>query len=201
MVIQPFGNGVRACIGRPFAWQEALLSTALLLQNFNFRLEDPSYKLIIKQTLTLRPKDFYMRATLRHGKDVVHLERSLYSGPSLEEKKASEIKGIEKPDTNGTPKKPMSIFYGSNTGTCEALAQSLATAASSRGYHARVATLDSAADAVPQKEPVIIVTASYEGEPPDNAAQFVQWLKVQEGDVLKGVQYAVFGCGHRMSSL
>ncbi|KAI9702334.1 MAG: hypothetical protein M1836_000813 [Candelina mexicana] len=193
----PFGNGVRACIGRPFAWQEALLATALLLQNFNFRLDDPSYKLVIKQTLTLKPKDFYMRATLRHGKDVVHLERSLYSGPSLEEKEASEIKDIKNPITNGQSKKPMSVFYGSNTGTCEALAQSLATAAASRGYDARVATLDSATDAVPKEEPVIIITASYEGEPPDNAAQFVQWLRNLQGDGLKGVQYAVFGCGHR----
>ncbi|KAI9715467.1 MAG: hypothetical protein M1812_005943 [Candelaria pacifica] len=181
----------------PFAWQEALLATTLLLQNFNFQLDDPSYKLVIKQTLTLKPKDFYMRATLRHGKDVVHLERSLYSGPSLEEKKASEIKDIDKRTSNGTSKKPMSVLYGSNTGTCEALAQSLATAAASRGYDARVATLDSAAGGVPKEEPIIVVTASYEGEPPDNAAQFVQWLKSLQGDNLKGIRYAVFGCGHR----
>ncbi len=27
---KPFGNGVRACIGRPFAWQEALLAVAMV---------------------------------------------------------------------------------------------------------------------------------------------------------------------------
>lgn len=29
---KPFGNGMRACIGRPFAWQQTLLVLALLLQ-------------------------------------------------------------------------------------------------------------------------------------------------------------------------
>ncbi|KAF4311014.1 putative cytochrome p450 protein [Botryosphaeria dothidea] len=42
---KPFGNGRRACIGRAFAWQEALLVIALLLQNFDFKMADPSYEL------------------------------------------------------------------------------------------------------------------------------------------------------------
>ena len=36
---KPFGNGTRGCIGRPFAWQEALLVLAMLLQNFDFAVE------------------------------------------------------------------------------------------------------------------------------------------------------------------
>jgi cytochrome P450/NADPH-cytochrome P450 reductase len=27
---KPFGNGVRGCIGRPFAWQESLLIVAMV---------------------------------------------------------------------------------------------------------------------------------------------------------------------------
>ena len=34
---KPFGNGSRACIGRAFAWQEAHIIMALLLQNFTFQ--------------------------------------------------------------------------------------------------------------------------------------------------------------------
>ena len=47
--------------------------------------------------------------------------------------------------------------------------------------------------------PVVIFTASFEGEPADNAAQFVSWLQnLSSGDnLLKGVKYAVFGCGNR----
>ena len=64
---KPFGNGMRGCIGRPFAWQEAQLVVAMLLQNFNFQTDNPSYDLSIKQTLTVKPKDFYMQATPREG--------------------------------------------------------------------------------------------------------------------------------------
>jgi cytochrome P450/NADPH-cytochrome P450 reductase len=74
---KPFGNGKRACIGRPFAWQEALLCMAMLFQNFNFTTADPSYKLKIQQTLTIKPKDFYIRASLRHDMTPTELEQAL----------------------------------------------------------------------------------------------------------------------------
>jgi cytochrome P450/NADPH-cytochrome P450 reductase len=43
----------------------------------------------------------------------------------------------------------------------------------------------------------VILTASYEGQPPDNARQFTAWLDALSADALKGVRYAVFGCGNR----
>ncbi|RDW85388.1 bifunctional cytochrome P450 reductase [Coleophoma crateriformis] len=193
---KPFGNGMRGCIGRPFAWQESTLTVALLLQNFNFRFDDPSYVLGIKQTLTIKPKDFYMHATLRDHIDPVHLERSLHvSMPKEEDQdKKQKLEGLA---TNGAPKRPMTILYGSNAGTCEALAQSLARVASGRGYKVDVDPLDVAVDRLPKDQPVIMITASYEGQPPDNAAHFVEWLESLGGGTrLEGVKYAVFGCGN-----
>jgi cytochrome P450/NADPH-cytochrome P450 reductase len=73
---KPFGNGMRACIRRPFAWQEMLLATSLLLQNFDFHLHDSAYNLKIAESLTIKPKDFYMRASLRDGMSPLDLERS-----------------------------------------------------------------------------------------------------------------------------
>ena len=35
------------------------------------------------------------------------------------------------------------------------------------------------------------MTSSYNGKPPSNAGQFVQWLEELKPDELKGVQYAV----------
>ena len=170
------------------------MATAMLLQNFNFRLHDPSYQLQIRQTLTIKPKDFYMHATLREGMDPIRLERSLFvSDPSVKAK--SDYTASLSSDSG--PKKPMNIFYGSNTGTCEALAQTLAKSAAGRGFGAKVETLDAAVDKLPKNQPVVIITASYEGEPPDNAAHFVEWLTKIEGSDFEGIQYAVFGCGHR----
>ena len=42
---KPFGNGMRACIGRTFAEQEMTLNVALILQRFQVEFSDPSYDL------------------------------------------------------------------------------------------------------------------------------------------------------------
>jgi cytochrome P450/NADPH-cytochrome P450 reductase len=90
----------------------------------------------------------------------------------------------------------MLILYGSNSGTCEGLAQSLAGSAAGRGFIAAVKPLDAAVDQLPANQPTIVITASYEGNPPDNAAVFVEWLKAVDGEKVKNAQFAVFGCGH-----
>ncbi|KAI1409982.1 cytochrome P450 [Hypoxylon sp. FL1857] len=195
---KPFGNGLRACIGRPFAWQEATLAMAMLLQNFNFVLDDPSYSLAIKQTLTIKPKGFRMRATLRDGMTPSQLEHRLagkempteaLSGLSLKDPASSTANG------SGTP---ITVLYGSNSGTCESLAQRVASDASRHGFSvSKIDILDTANGNLPKGQPVVIITASYEGQPPDNAAHFVSWIEnIKDKTALEGVQYAVFGVGH-----
>ncbi|KAK8240055.1 cytochrome P450 [Phyllosticta capitalensis] len=192
---KPFGNGMRGCIGRPFAWQEAMLVVAMLMQNFNFQLDDPQYNLKFKQTLTIKPKDFMMRATLRHGLNPTTLEHALNGTSASTPNPTRPVT----PNPNGVQKSgiPLSVFYGSNTGTCEALARRLAGDAPSHGFQVKtVDSLDSANQNLPKDHPVAIITASYEGQPPDNAAHFVAWLENLKGSELKGVNYSVFGCGH-----
>ncbi|KAK1543827.1 bifunctional P-450/NADPH-P450 reductase [Colletotrichum paranaense] len=202
---KPFGNGMRACIGRPFAWQEALLATAMLLQNFNFTMDDPNYQLKISESLTIKPKDFYMRATLRRGMSPTELEHKLAGRGPIKTKLAdrpSPSAQANGEQTNGNKAsarsgRPISIYYGSNSGTCEALAQRLATDASSHGFDATVVEpLDTARENLVKNQPVFIITASYEGQPPDNAAHFVAWLESLKDQELQDVPYAVFGCGH-----
>ena len=199
---KPFGNGMRGCIGRAFAWQESLLTVALLFQNFEFRLDDPSYQLLVRQTLTIKPKGLFMHATLREHIDPIHLERMLHVNKADIGKVADTDRKIEKVATSDQARKPITILYGSNAGTCEALAQSLAREASGRGYSATIDPLDSAVNSIPKNQPVIMICSSYEGEPPDNAVHFVHWLEsLETGDKLRGVKYAVFGCGNRWSLL
>lgn len=196
---KPFGNGMRGCIGRPFAWQEALLVVAILLQNFNFQMDNPSYDLRIKQTLTIKPKDFFMKATLRGNLDPTKLSM-LLSGTPDEPKAAGVADRERKPKAPTTGNlKPMHIFYGSNTGTCEAFARRLADDAVGYGFAAQTSSLDSAMQNIPKNDPVVFITASYEGQPPDNAAHFFEWLSELKGNTLEGVNFAVFGCGHRES--
>ncbi|KAI1371571.1 bifunctional P-450:NADPH-P450 reductase [Hypoxylon crocopeplum] len=193
---KPFGNGVRACIGRPFAWQEAVLVMAMLFQNFNFVLADADYELHHKQTLTIKPKDFFIRAILRDGLDATKLEHRLAGTESTPDKpKTHKSDAALK---QGGQDQLMTILYGSNSGTCESMAQRLAFDAASRGY--KVSTLDcmdAAVQRLPKDQPIIVITASYEGQPPDNAAHFVSWIEsMEDKSALRESSYAVFGCGH-----
>ncbi|KAJ5566005.1 hypothetical protein N7535_007643 [Penicillium sp. DV-2018c] len=194
---KPFGNGMRGCIGRPFAWQEALLVVSILLQNFNFQMDNPSYELRLKQTLTIKPKDFQMKATLRDGLDPTQLSTVLggSAAPPAETGAGSRDRKPKVTPVDGKLK-PMHVFYGSNTGTCEAFARRLADDAAGYGYAAQTLSLDSAMQNIPKDGPVVFISASYEGQPPDNAAHFFEWLTELKGNSLEGVNYATFGCGH-----
>jgi cytochrome P450/NADPH-cytochrome P450 reductase len=199
---KPFGNGMRGCIGRPFAWQEVVLLMALLFQNFNFVKDDPSYRPQLNQTLTIKLKNFNMRAILREGVTTAELERRLAGAgsPGFADKQkttgavpplAKTAAAVEKGSG-----KPLNIYYGSNTGTCEALAQRLAADASSHGFSVLVVDpLDAAYQNIPKDRPVVIITPSYEGNPPDNGALFCEWIQNLKGGELEKVEYAVFGCG------
>jgi len=196
---KPFGNGVRGCIGRPFAWQESVLILAMLLQNLEFRFDDPGYELQYKQTLTTKPQGFLMRASIRHGLSASELGLRLGGGQNktLGPTTTTTTKKSKPQQQKG---KPLYIYYGSNSGTCEALAQRMAAGASLNGFSARVVdVLDSASNKKLARDgPVVIITASYEGQPPDNAGEFYKWIEgLGESNELDGVSYAVFGCGHR----
>lgn len=193
---KPFGNGARACIGRPFAWQEALMVVATVLQYLNFHMDDPSYDLEVKSTLTIKPKDFFIRATVRDGWTATKIEQnlsgSIKGGPSADKHAQSAV-----PESSDAGI-PITVLYGSNSGTCEAFAQTLAADAASHGFRAtKVDTLDSVSRAKElPKDPTVIITASYEGQPTDNAAHFYDWLSTLPEDKKLDVSYAVFGAGH-----
>ncbi|KAJ6631867.1 cytochrome P450 [Mycena sp. CBHHK59/15] len=188
---QPFGFGMRACIGRAFAWQEVSLVITSVIQRFDLSFVDPSYRLDIRQTLTVKPKGLKIYAHPRGSKPF------LYATPSSTLKSANTSEGVSLPPTAGPSSGlPMYVLYGSNTGTSEAFAQRIANAAPSYGFRASIGTLDSALQKLPKDGPVIIITASFEGAPADNAVGFVDWICHLEGNKLSGIRFAVFGCGN-----
>jgi len=103
----------------------------------------------------------------------------------------------------GAHNTPLLVLYGSNMGTCEELAGQVAGQATSAGFKVKVAKLDSvvrgaaaAADVLPKSGAVLIISSTYNGTPPDNAAAFAKWLEEQQEGSLSGVSYAVFGVGN-----
>ncbi|KAM5540781.1 hypothetical protein V8D89_005425 [Ganoderma adspersum] len=192
---QPFGFGMRGCIGRPFAWQEAQITLVTILQRFDLVMVDPSYELELKQTLTIKPHNFFINAIPRKNKPrLLAVPSSVLSpaGPAAAQGPTTTV------TADASKLQQMYILYGSNTGNSESFAQRLASDASAHGFRASIGTLDSVTANLPKGGPVVIVTASFEGLPADNAAHFVAWLEnVKDDKAFADLKFAVFGCGNR----
>ncbi|KAB8576180.1 hypothetical protein FH972_025708 [Carpinus fangiana] len=186
---RPFGVGMRSCIGRAFAEQEMILNVALILQRFQVEMADPSYELAIKSTLTTKPDGFSIKVRRRTGKDAMVGLTGAKTTAASKSSSAAKIEG------NSRTRSKMTVLYGSNAGTCKAFAEDLQTNAPEFGFEADIKPLDQATENLPTDQPVVIITASYEGKPPDNAKKFVAWLEANASDIslAKGVKYATFG--------
>lgn len=99
--------------------------------------------------------------------------------------------------------KPLCIFFGGISNTCKTFAENFQHDAPGFGFQVPdgVRNLDEAVENLPKDRPVLIITSSYEGQPPDNAKGFVAWLETRAaaGDtgLLEGVSFAVFGAGNK----
>jgi len=196
---KPFGNGQRACIGRQFALQEAVLTLGMVVQRFRL-IDHANYQLKIKEALTIKPEGFRIKVVPR---DPAAL-RATHPAPAGTAAAAAAMGGAgaapEVPHSTAASERArhgtsLLVLHGSNLGSAEDLARQLAEAGSLRGYSTQLASLDDYAERLPAAGAVAIVSASYNGAPPDNAAQFGRWLE-GANDSLNGVSYSVFGCGN-----
>ncbi|KAL8399487.1 hypothetical protein RB594_000025 [Gaeumannomyces avenae] len=181
---KPFGNGQRICLGMAFTWQESKLAMAMLLQNFDLSMHDPDYKLKIKHLLTIKPEGFYIKARLRRGRTATDLHRELRGDVSQED---------VSPVAASTGSRQIAILYGSDTGTCEALANRMSSHLSARGFNPIVATMDSVEN-LPSLS--VFILGTYHGKAAANAKRFMAWTETLQPGDLDGKQFAVLGCGH-----
>lgn len=185
---KPFGNGERACIGRQFALTEAKLAIAMILQRF--ALSDPhNYRLDIKETLTLKPDNFYLRVRRRQPH-----ERLVTTPLNADNDQRSG------PETNGVQGQgeTFTVAWGSSLGTARDIAEELAHRASNLDFDTRCVPLDELADNLPGAGILVVVTATYNGSAPDSAKAFEALLDTQGLDGMErpDLRYAVLGCGN-----
>jgi cytochrome P450/NADPH-cytochrome P450 reductase len=185
---KPFGNGQRACIGRGFAMHEAALAIGVILQRFKL-VDINRYQMHLKETLTIKPDGFKIKVRARNEK-----ERGAYTGAAAA---AVPVAAAARARTRPGHNTPLLVLYGSNLGTAEELATRVADLAEVNGFATKLAALDDYAGKLPEQGGVLIFCASYNGAPPDNATQFVNWLRGDlPGDAFAKLRYAVFGCGN-----
>lgn len=182
---KPFGNGQRACIGRQFAMLEATLLVGLVLQRYKMNLK-PNYQFKIKETLTLKPDN--LEVCLESRRDE---ERYIFQ---TLRKKESLINTQE--STSNGHQTPLQVFYGSNMGASEEFAQTIARQAEDKGFQVGLAPLDEAKLPISQKAYWVIVSATYNGTPPDNARKFAEQINNSSPESAKGLGFTVFGCGN-----
>ncbi|UUU34132.1 cytochrome P450 [Streptomyces sp. CA-210063] len=187
-LFKPFGNGERACIGRQFALHEATLVLAIVVHRYRL-LDHTNYQLKIKSALTIKPDEFTLNLARRSGN-----ERRLPTTVAVDSSPADQARPSARRGT-GTA---LTVLHGSNLGTCAGIARDLAADGDEHGFTTAVASLDESVDELSSAGgPVVIVAASYNGRPTDDAADFVPWLEELEPGSLDGVRYAVLGVGDR----
>ncbi|NBE56164.1 bifunctional cytochrome P450/NADPH--P450 reductase [Streptomyces boluensis] len=185
-LFKPFGSGERACIGRQFALHEATLLLGLLVHRYRL-IDHTDYRLRIHQSLTIKPEAFALRLARRTSG-----ERRPASGAP------APVDSHRNVHRRALPATTLTVLHGSNLGTCAGIAHDLAADGTGFGFDASVASLDERAGQLgPDSGPLVIVAASYNGRPTDDATRFLGWLDDLPPGALDGLRYAVLGVGDR----
>lgn len=184
---KPFGNGARACIGRQFALVEAKLAMAMILQKFAIAAPE-GYRLRIKETLSIKPDDFFMRVRAR----LPH-ERIAPAAP-VALKPAEAVASV----SGGGQR--LAVLYGTSLGTARDIAEEIAERARVDGFDTVVRAMDeSFALGLEAEDRVIVaVTATYNGRAPDSAVETEKALDSGFFDAKHwpDARFAVLGIGN-----
>ncbi|WP_127357102.1 bifunctional cytochrome P450/NADPH--P450 reductase [Actinacidiphila soli] len=182
---KPFGNGVRACIGRQFALTEARLALALVLQKFKY--SDPSdYRMDVREALTRKPGDFELVVRRRQEH-----ERTVFSVADRQTDDAQQQAAVSGVGVN------LTVAYGSSLGSCEDLARTIADRSERSGFDTALMSMDELGDNLPDEGLLVVVGASYNGKAPDNAQRFDDLIAAGlPAGSLSNVRFALLGAGN-----
>ena len=94
---------------------------------------------------------------------------------------------------------PLLVLFGSQTSSAEGLAKKLAKESQTRGFAPTVLELNAyeKANLAAGGKAVIISSTWGEGDPPDNAVNFWNWLNADSAPRLENLQFAVLGLGDK----
>ena len=101
------------------------------------------------------------------------------------------------PVPTADPANAMTVLYGSQTGNGEGIATRLADQARSKGFEVRVVSLADYKPANLKRESLVtfVISTHGEGDPPDDAEIFHEFLLSKNAPMLADVKYAVLALG------
>ncbi|MGW1504386.1 bifunctional cytochrome P450/NADPH--P450 reductase [Streptomyces mirabilis] len=182
---KPFGNGLRACIGRQFALTEARLALALVLQKLKFS-DTGDYKMDVKEALTRKPSDFQLVVRRRQEH-----QRTVFGAVDLQTDDARAQAAVSGVGVS------LTVAYGSSLGSCEDLARTIADRGERSGFGTTLTSLDELGDNLPTEGLLVVVAASYNGKAPDNAQRFDDLIAAGlPAGSLSNVRLALLGAGN-----
>jgi cytochrome P450/NADPH-cytochrome P450 reductase len=185
---KPFGNGVRACIGRQFALVEAKLALAMILHNFAL-YDSEDYKLSVKETLTLKPDHFSLRVRIRRPHERIGGEAAARPEAGGANPATADVAGEGR---------LLTVLCGTSLGTCRDIADQIAERATAGGFAVKQGPLDELQNGLPEQGLLVVVTSTYNGRAPDNAGRLEAVILAGglAGKQTPDLQYAVLGCGN-----
>jgi sulfite reductase (NADPH) flavoprotein alpha-component len=124
-----------------------------------------------------------------------------FAGLGLQDR-ASAVAAQNGADPRGTAQtarttRQVTILFGSETGNGKDLARSLADAAAARGVEARIADMgDYRTRALKDEQDLLVITSTHgEGDPPQTALDFFEFLDSRKAPKLREMRFAVLGLG------
>lgn len=101
--------------------------------------------------------------------------------------------------TPGVPLKPLLVMYGSQTGSAERLAKNLAKEAGQHGFAAKIieANAYTSIDLTKESHLAIVTSTWGDGDAPDNAAAFWNFLKSDQAPRVENLHYSVLALGDK----
>ncbi|KAG2226154.1 hypothetical protein INT45_003299 [Circinella minor] len=213
----PFSTGPRSCIGMAFALQEAKVVMAMFLHRFKFVYDGPEIEFDPNMPTT-KPDHFYVNIQPRTDfpepsatplKTTTESSKSNYGAKppnpeSMVQHIASQTRSAELPS--------VTFLFGTQTGTAQDYASQMASQARAFGFkNVKLLDMDdwevlNAGKYETKKnglqDLVVIITATYNGQPPDHAEKFDKFISAkadEEGhqELLHKLKYAVFGVGNK----